>query len=220
MGIWRHKEARDSLELYTSLLTRFTKTYPELPIRPEPIERFLSQFSCENTTRRNYYRILRRFYKFLTKRNEILDNPMNLIDTPKAPHKIIESLDPEELGKLISVDLSPRDKAAILVMSGCGVRQGEARSLTFQDIGTNAIKVSGKTGERLIPASPDIINALLALHDHHRNDEVIFWGTHPTQPLGSAGFELLTKKAFEKAGITGRRPSPHTLRKNHYSSRY
>lgn len=204
--------APDSLKLYNSVLSRFAKTCPELPLKPEPIEKFLAQFSCQRSTRRTCYRILKRFYKFLAKRNEIPDNPMESIDTPKAPHKVIESLGPEELGSLLETPLSPRDRAAVLVMVGCGVRQGEARSLTFRDVRVNSVKVNGKTGERIVSASPKVVEALLALQNHHNDDEPIFWGTHPTQPLGSAGFELLTKKAFQKAGITGRRASPHTLR--------
>ncbi len=70
----------------------------------------------------------------------------------------------------------------------------------------------GKTGERVVPASPEIIAAQLALCNLHGVDEPLYWGTHPTQPLGSAGFQQLTLKAFQLAGITGRRASPHTLR--------
>ena len=203
--------SRHSLKLYTSVLTRFAKAYAKLPVRPEPIEEFLAQFSPNKSTRRTCYRIVKRFYKFLAKRYGIQD-PMHLIDTPSAPHKVIESLDPEELGRLIDIELSPRDRAAILVMAGCGIRQGEARSLTFGDIGTNSVKVNGKTGERRVPASCHIVDALLALRNDYRDTDPVFWGTHPTQPLGSAGFELLTKKAFARAGITGKRASPHTLR--------
>jgi len=203
--------SRNSLKLYTSVLTRFAKACPELPTRPEPVEQFLAQFSCENSTRRTYHRILKRIYKFLEKRDGI-PNPMGLIETPRSPRRLIESLDSEELGRLLRIPLSQRDRAALLVMAGCGVRQGEARNLTFRDIEANSIKVRGKTGERVVPASPQIVGALLALRNHHKDTDPIFWGTHPTQPLGSAGFELLTRRAFEKARITGKRASPHTLR--------
>jgi len=157
--------SQNSLKLYTSVLTRFAKTCPELPTRPEPIEEFLAQFSCENSTRRTCYRILKRIYKFLEKRDGI-PNPMGLIETPRSPHRLIESLDSEELGRLLRIPLSQRDRAAILVMAGCGVRQGEARNLTFRDIEVNNIKVRGKTGERVAPASPQIVGALLALRNH------------------------------------------------------
>ena len=203
--------AEHSMKLYSSLLGRFAAVCPELPAEPEPIERFLEQYSCANTTRRGYYRILKRFYRFMAKRVPIF-NPMDLVELPKAPRKIIESLDPGELGSLLTTSLSPRDRAAILVMSGCGLRQGEARALTPGDIYADRIKVKGKTGERLVPASSDIVAALLAIGDGRRDSEPIFWGSYGRQPLGSAGFERLTQKAFELAGITGKRASPHILR--------
>lgn len=203
--------AQHSIELYCSLLTRFVETYPELPTRPEPVEEFIAQFSCQNSTRRTYYRILKRLYRFLGKRYQI-SNPMDLIETPAAPRKLIESLDPGELGRLLAEPLSSRDRAAILVMSGCGLRQGEARALTPADIYADTIRVSGKTGERIVPASPGIITALLALRDNGADNAPIFWGAHVRRPLGSAGFERLTQRAFQQAGITGKRASPHTLR--------
>lgn len=203
--------AQRSIELYSSVLIRLAETEPELPIRPEPIEKFIAQFSCQNSTRRTYFRILKRFYRFLAKRYQI-SNPVELIETPKAPRKLVESLDPGELGRLLAVPLSSRDRAAILVMSGCGLRQGEARSLTPADIYADTIRVRGKTGERIVPASPSIITALLALHDNGADNAPIFWGSHVRRPLGSAGFERLTKEAFQLAGITGKRASPHILR--------
>jgi len=123
---------------------------------------------------------------------------------PIAQRIFRECLAPEELGRLIDIELSPRDRAAILVMAGCGIRQGEARSLTFGDIGTNSIKVKGKTGERRVPASCHIVDALLALRNDYRDTAPVFWGTHPTQPLGSAGFELLTKRRLQELESLGR----------------
>lgn len=204
--------AEHSQKLYTSLLGRFAADCPELPTTPEPIERFLEKYSCATTTRRGYYRILKRFYRFMAKREPIFD-PMYLVELPKAPRKIIESLDPEELGRLLAVPLSSRDRAAILVMSGCGLRQGGARALTPGDIYADRIRVKkGKTGERLVPASPEIVSALLVLCDGRRDNEPIFWGSYGKRPLGSAGFQRLTQRAFHLAGITGKRASPHILR--------
>ncbi len=97
--------SRHSLKLYISVLTRFARACAELPVKPEPIEEFLARFSPDKSTRRTCYRIVKRFYKFLAKRCGIKD-PMRLIDTPSAPHKVIESLDPEEVGRLVDIESS------------------------------------------------------------------------------------------------------------------
>jgi integrase/recombinase XerD len=40
----------------------------------------------------------------------------------------------------------------------------------------------------------------------------VFWGSHPTQPLGHAGIQNLVRRAFKNGGIESGRASPHTLR--------
>jgi integrase/recombinase XerD len=52
----------------------------------------------------------------------------------------------------------------------------------------------------------------LSLRNGHKDDDPIFWGEHPHQPLKESGFQGIVKKAFKQAGITGKKSSPHTLR--------
>jgi integrase/recombinase XerD len=56
------------------------------------------------------------------------------------------------------------------------------------------------------------------LKDGHSDDGPIFWG-RLGKPLDVPGFQGIVKRAFAKAGIMGRRASPHTLRHT-YSTHY
>jgi len=207
-----HKSSPSTYQMYFSILSRFAKAYEFLPIEPEPIEDFLSQFKGD-TTRLSYYKALRWFYKWCERRYEVT-NPIDKVRAPRARKKVVPSLSREEVGRLLNQKFSKRDRTILQLLVGCGLRVGEASRLTFEDISKDTLKVpvTGKTGERVVPLRHDIRDALLALRDGHKLDAPIFWGTHPTQPLKTAGFEQVVKKAFEGAGIQGKRSSPHTLR--------
>jgi len=138
---------------------------------------------------------------------------MKLIKAPKVRKKLPPSLSSKELSMLLKQSrLSKRDRAVLLLLSGTGIRMGEAINLHFQDIKYGEAIVSGKTGQRKVPL-PDMVRAeLLEIRDGHGEDEPVFWGVHPVQPLKQAGLEGIVKKAFQNAGIEGVRASPHTLR--------
>lgn len=109
-----------------------------------------------------------------------------------------------------------RDRAIVLVLSGCGLRVSEAVNLTFGDVLDDVLIIKdakgAKSGGRKVPLNQEIKQALLDLKDGHDVSEPIFWGTHPTQPLKQAGIAGVVKKAFQSAGIEGKRASPHTPR--------
>ena len=200
-----------TLKLYRSVLTRFTENYEWLPTESQAVQEFLAKFSPGNT-RRNYFKVLRYFFKFVTSYFGAA-NPTNSVETPRVKRKLPQSLSRDEMATLVSqASLSKRDKTALMLFLGTGVREGEAVNLKFKDINNGALRVSGKTGERLIPLIGEVTAALLSLQDGRGDDDAVFWGSHPTQPLGTAGFYALVRRAFSAAGIKGKRASPHTLR--------
>lgn len=201
---------------YRGVLVRFAKEYPELPLEPAPIEAFLSQW--KGATQANYLNVVRWFYNFLLERGRISTNPTKPIRRPKAPTKLLPSLDREELGRLLSLlpdRLSERDRAYIMLSVDTGLRVGEVINLTFSCIDQDTLKVpeQGKTGERLVPLKPEVRGALLALKNGRKDTDPIFWNDHLNCPIRTEpSFLNIVRKAFEKAGIKGKRASPHTLR--------
>jgi len=194
------------------LLKKFSEKHPMLPVEPEPIQKFLEQWN--GVTRRNYFKIIRSFYRWLTTRYGIV-NPTDRMELPKVKKKIVESLSPEEVVQLLEQPRSRRDRAALLLLVGCGLRAGEVVGLTFGDIGTETLAIrSSKTdrGVRTVPLLPEIRSAMLALKNGNNENAPIFWGEHPHKPLQVPGLQGIVKKAFAAAGIKGKKASPHTLR--------
>lgn len=202
--------SKNTLEMYDSTLKRYIEATPQLPKDPQAIEAFLNQFTAGNS-RLTHFKVIKGFHRFLYENYDIA-NPMNKMKTPKVKKTIPDSLSQEEVIKLFNQPMSDRDRTALMVMVGCGIRVGEAVNLKFSDIEDEQLKVSGKTGARNVPLRQDIRQSLLSLRNGHKDDDPIFWGEHPHQPLREAGFQGLVKKTFQQADITGKRASPHTLR--------
>ena len=172
----------------------------------------MSQFS-KDSTRYDYHKILRYFYKWCTKRLGT-PNPTDRMTLPKPKKKVVPSLSEDEIIKLLDQPLNDRDRAIILTLSGTGIRVGECKNLVFDDIGEDTIKVRGKTGEREVPLHPIVKEALLKIRNGHKPSDPIFFGknNHKNKPLDVAGIQGVIRLAFKNAGITGKRASPHTLR--------
>jgi integrase/recombinase XerD len=74
-------------------------------VRTEPVRwEGTSTTACRpanETTVRHYYRTLYTFFNWLLSEGLITDNPVSHIKTPKAHHKVIQALSPEEVQKLL-----------------------------------------------------------------------------------------------------------------------
>lgn len=194
-----------TIEWYAMILNRFAHRFNQLPTRAEPVEVFLGEVNGSAETRRGYYRGLRAFYRFLEKRHRVR-NPMAVISPPPARRKLPRSLSIVELGWMLAVPLSRRDRTLVSLLIDTGIRIGEALSLSPADIGEQTIRVSGKTGEREVPVSSLVLEQLRGLGDGRH----VFLGHKG--PLTRSGGYSIVRQAMKKAGIEGRKSGPHTLR--------
>jgi site-specific recombinase XerD len=104
-----------------------------LPEDPEPIEEFLSRIRSEEN-KHGYYRTLKAFYRFLKKRYQ-LSNPIEVIEPPRRPKKIMATLELVELMQLLYSATTLRDKAILTLLVDTGMRSSELASLRKKDIG-------------------------------------------------------------------------------------
>jgi integrase/recombinase XerD len=197
--------ASKTIAWYQTLLEPFSRMCPFLTEDPANIEGFLGALSMSDETRHGYYRALRAFYRWLSRRHALV-NPMDDIGVPRRRKKTPYSLTTTELGWLLMVPLSARDRSLLCLLIDTGVRIGEAVNLAADDVFQETIIVSGKTGQREIPISPETRAQLIDLADHGR----IFTGTKGT--LTRSGAYRIVRLAMTRAGISARKWGPHTLR--------
>jgi integrase/recombinase XerD len=197
-----------TISWYKDRLYPLTKSCPDLPRRPEPIERFLATIQGSPETKYDVYRALKTFFKFMCSRRK-LPNPMDDIRSPRRPRTLMPTLEVGELANLLHSCESPRDRAVITLLVDCGVRAGEVCSLLKHNIKQETIIVHGKVGWREVPVSEETKRLLLQVAALS-SDDYVFHGQKGlmTRHLIYA----IVRRALEKAGIKGPKLGPHRLR--------
>lgn len=206
--------SRNTLDWYQRLLGKFAARYSELPMEPEPLEEFMGEISGEPETRHGYYRCLKALYRFVCRRRR-LPNPVDMIDPPSCPRKIMPTLEPRQMMELLNLATSVRDRALLSLYLDNGARVGEVVGLRKQDIGDSTILVDGKTGQREIPISEETRRLLLSLVSgvssiYGKSDYVFTNGRG--KPLTRHGVYWIVRGYMMKAGIKGPKLGSHRLR--------
>lgn len=120
--------------------------------------------------------VVRSFFRWLAKRQGIENPAILTLRSPKVPKSLPRALDQdqawetmERAGETNSARpawVALRDTAILMLLYGCGLRLGEALSLTAADLpgsGKDTLMIRGKGGkQRLVPLLPQVAEALLA----------------------------------------------------------
>ena len=202
-----------TLEWYASMLARFAFRYSKLPMKPEPIDEFLDSIKGQPETKHGYYRSLKALYRF-TCRRQRLANPMELIDSPSCPRKIMPTLELRQMMQLLNLAEragSLRDKAMLSLYLDNGARVGEVVTLRKQDLGDTTIRVEGKIGQREIPISEETRRLLLTLVSTNGKSEYVFTNERD-RPLTRHGVYWIVRGYMRKAGIPGPKLGSNRLR--------
>jgi integrase/recombinase XerC len=143
--------------------------------RPADFRSYLAQRANLGISRSSIARAvstLRNFFRFL-ERAELVHNPaIKTVRTPRLPKSVPKALDEDdalaairEAGEAQTEPwLAARDTALLLMLYGCGLRIGEALSLTCADMPrADTLRVVGKgRKERIVPVLPIVREALAA----------------------------------------------------------
>jgi len=180
----------------------------------------LSPFSVQG-----YVRTIKAFWSWLLEEGYIEENPIARLKLPRVPHKVIATFTPEQIQALIhSLDRRTstgfRNYTIILLLLDTGIRLSELTNLEIEniDFGQSCMLISGKGNrERTVPFGIQVRRALWRYARDYR--------PHPASPkekhlfLLESGFPLrprsvqsIITRIGKRAGITGVRSSPHTLR--------
>jgi integrase/recombinase XerD len=194
---------------YGDKLRPFAALYPRLPVNPEAIEGFLAGIKGSAHTKHAAYRSLRAFYNFVTQRSRRRTNPMDKVSAPRCPRIVMPTLEPTELMQLLfHSTLNARDRALLTLLVDSAARAIEIATLRWQDIGTDTIMVTGKSGQRVIPISEETKRLLLGLKQP--GSVLVFAGQRG--PLTRYGIYHIISRCMREAGITGPKLGSHRLR--------
>ncbi len=189
--------ANRTLKWYRIILEKYQATYPEIPETIEPIEKFIRDTPGKDERRHGYFRALRAFYRFLSRRYDI-PNPIPKMDPPRRRRKLPKSLSLENFVRLMHYNHPPDIQAYLEFIADTGCRVGELCNIKPEDFehGQDGciVLLDGKTGERYVPVSDRTYQTVLPhIPIHYKVD----WMTRRIS------------RAFKDAGVRG---TAHSLR--------
>jgi integrase/recombinase XerD len=199
-----------------------------LKIGEETLQQFIYSVSKEVNPRSQARIIsgLKSFFGYLIFEDYRLDNPLELIESPKTGRKLPDTLSVEEIDALISaIDLSSnegeRNRAMIEMLYGCGLRVSELVELKISDLffDEGFIKVTGKGNkQRFVPIGELCKKYIHIYKDSIRIDLNIQKGFNDTLFLNRRGRQLTRAMIFTIVKDLARKIelekkiSPHTFR--------
>jgi integrase/recombinase XerC len=162
----------------------------------------------------------RSLFKFLLRAGELKHDPAVGVRAPKAPRKLPQVLDVDEMQKLVEIPTdgaeAVRDRAILELLYSSGLRISELTTLTWRqlDLADASVRVTGKGRKtRIVPVGSKALDALRALRELEQvssEDEPVFRG-HNGKPIGAATVRTRMKAWASAQGIQ-RRVYPHLMR--------
>ncbi|MDX6182458.1 site-specific tyrosine recombinase XerD [Flavobacterium sp. Fl-77] len=197
-------------------------------IKEETLQEFIYAVAKEVNPRSQARIIsgLKSFFNYLVFEDYRIDNPLELIESPKTGRKLPDTLSVEEIDRLIeAIDLSSnegeRNRAMMETLYGCGLRVSELIALKISDLffEEGFIKVTGKGNkERFVPIGMQTQHYIELYQKTVRIHQTIKKGAEDTLFLNRRGNQLtramiftIIKDLASKINLN-KNISPHTLR--------
>lgn len=169
---------------------------------------------------------LRSFFNFLVFEDYRVQNPLDLIESPKIGRKLPDVLSTAEINALIgAIDLSKaegeRNRAILEILYSCGLRVSEVIQLKLSDLyfEEGFVLVTGKGNkQRFVPIADrtqkyiDIYRKEIRVHGSPKkgSEDILFLGRRGTGLTRAMIFTLI-KQLAKKIGLQ-KNISPHTFR--------
>jgi integrase/recombinase XerD len=226
----------NSVEAYVHDIEKFTQFLVTNKIEKNPneielhhLEDFLKWINELGMTPSSQARIisgLKGFYKFCIQEQISAANPTALLESPKLPKHLPDTLSLEEIEKIINaIDLSTpegaRNKAIIETLYSCGLRVSELVNLKLSCLyfEVGYVRVIGKGDkERLVPIGSSAIKYIKIYIENVRVHLTVKPGFEDIVFLNRRGRKLtrvmiftIIKELARKAAIA-KNISPHTVR--------
>lgn len=196
-------------------------------LKPADFRSYLAHRANDGIARSSIARsmsTLRNFFRFLDRTERIHNPAVKSVKTPRLPKSVPKALD--ETDALTAIRsagalqeepwLAARDQALMLLLYGCGLRLGEALSLTWgTKTDAETLRVTGKgRKERVVPVLPIVRGAIAAYRDlcpfKMSGEAPLFLGRRG-KPLSPRIMQRQMEKLRVQLGLH-ERATPHALR--------
>ena len=162
---------------------------------------------------------LRSFLRHLLKHGEIAGNPAQGLRAPKAPRKLPQVLDPDEMTRLVEVPtdgpLGLRDRAMLELFYSSGLRLSELCALRWRqlDLADGLVSVVGKGNKgRVVPVGSHALAALSAWRESVApTPEAPVFPGRGGAPISPRAVQLRLRQLAMQQGVW-KRVHPHLLR--------
>jgi len=228
--------SENSVNAYVHDLEKFTQflIIHKLEKSPKEIElthledflKWITGLGMTSTSQARIISGLKSFYKFCIQEQITQTDPTALLEAPKLPRHLPDTLSYDEIEKIISaIDLSTqegtRNKAILETLYSCGLRVSELVNLKLSAVYFDAgyVRVTGKGDkERLVPIGDSAIKHMKIYVEKIRihipvisgNEDVVFLNRRGKK-LSRVMIFMIIKDLAKKASIT-KNISPHTFR--------
>jgi len=177
-------------------------------------------------TVQGYVRTLKSFFSWVMREGYLASNTMAGIPVPKAPNKVINSFTAEQIASLAAVcqrenGTGHRNLAMLMLMLDSGLRVSELVAIELNDVdleeGTIRVRCGKGARERLVPVG-SVVQKLLWKYINQSRPQPIskkitkVFLSYDGLPLTRSGVQQMLRRCGKRAGISGVRCSPHTLR--------
>ncbi|MGG1398971.1 tyrosine-type recombinase/integrase [Bacillus salipaludis] len=170
------------------------------------------------------FKMIKAFFSWCQKEEYLEENIATKVELPKVPIKILNGFTVKEVQIMIDAFsyknyLETRNKAIIAMLADCGLRAMEIRGLKSENVRETSILVNGKGNkERVVFISPALKRILIKYErmkrEYFRGIDTVdnYFLNYTGGSISHVALDNIIKKAGERAGIEGKRVSPHTFR--------
>ena len=196
-----------TIDTYGWALAKMVEMFPaELPEHSSDIQRlFIANSDLSDSSLRTIWERLNIFWSWAENEGICL-NVMESVPAPVTRRKLPRILRRAEVHRLLGSVEVERDYAILATLLDTGMRIGELASMTRQSVGVEGVLVSGKTGDRMVPMSSDVMELV-----NRQGDERGLWVGLKGQ-LTDWGLQQIVRRNMRNAGFLPPKIGPHTLR--------
>lgn len=170
------------------------------------------------------FKMIKAFFAWCEKENYIESNIAAKVQTPKVPKKVLTGFTEVEVQTMIDSFsfqsyIEIRNRTIIAMLADCGLRSMEIRGLRNGDFSETSILIRGKGNkERVVFISPALKRILIRyerlrkLYFQNKVTSDHYFLTYTGNGLSHVALDNIVKEAGKRAGIEGKRVSPHSFR--------